>query len=218
MFYGTRLFRGIERKLHAKGYGIHSPFAFAFITGVIYADDTYYAFSDIPSVLERNALEEALTVNENNRLSFRVVRFFKPRSVLEIHSGYGVNSLFITAPDSRIHCVSVEESPEKRAVANQLQKEWGRSITTETALSSLKEEPYDLIFLDVGRGALPPLDALFRFSHGKTVWVIHGITGKTAKLFWKNIVNHEKVTVTFDRKQTGIAVLDPSYHKSNYFI
>ena len=37
----------LMRVRHRRGYGIHSPFAFGFVTGVVYEDGAYYGYEVI---------------------------------------------------------------------------------------------------------------------------------------------------------------------------
>jgi len=101
------LFRGWLRKKHARGYGIHSPFAFELITNVLNARYDYYAFYDIPKILSENGLE-GYANPAINHLSFRLVNYFNAKQILEINSANGVNTSYLTAPASDIRCLCVE--------------------------------------------------------------------------------------------------------------
>lgn len=47
----SNLFVWLARFRHRKGYGVHSPFAFRFITDVIYERSPYYAYSELDKAL-----------------------------------------------------------------------------------------------------------------------------------------------------------------------
>jgi hypothetical protein len=96
------------RQLQSRGYGVHSPFAFGLITGVIRCPHAFYAFSDI-----RKALPQPNAVTGFNHLSFRLVHHFQAENILEINPGNGINTRFLTAPSPRVRC-KTEASPGER--------------------------------------------------------------------------------------------------------
>ena len=53
---------------HRRGYGIHSPWAFALVTGVIYEKGEYYQYADLPK-------------DRDVRLLFRLANDFQPKTV-----------------------------------------------------------------------------------------------------------------------------------------
>lgn len=208
MFFDT-----IKRKLHAKGHDIHSPFAFRFITDVVYQKHAYYAFYDIENLLLEHQIE---SIERNfNRLSYRLVSFFKPEKVLEINSENGVNSLYITSPDKQIVCCCIEHDKENIAVAKKLQQHHKGNIRF-IEKPDLNEK-YDAVFIRLNAPA-PDLEQLFALSSEDAFWVLKGIKSGKNKQFWRKIVNDDRARVTFDMKDVGIVVLKKSYLKINYLI
>ena len=71
-----RFTRWISRWRHRRGYGVHSPWAFSWITQVIYNDMAYYAYADLQRRRRLPAADpEALagTLSEkDDRLLFRM--------------------------------------------------------------------------------------------------------------------------------------------------
>ena len=71
-----RFTRWISRWRHRRGYGVHSPWAFSWITQVIYNDMAYYAYADLQRRRRLPAADpESLagTLSEkDDRLLFRV--------------------------------------------------------------------------------------------------------------------------------------------------
>ena len=41
----------LKRFRHRRGYGVHSPFAFAFLTDVVYERNAYYAYHELDASL-----------------------------------------------------------------------------------------------------------------------------------------------------------------------
>lgn len=212
------LFRGWLRKKHTRGYGIHSPFAFELITNVLYARYDYYAFYDIPKILKENGLE-GYANPAINHLSFRLVNYFNAKQILEINSANGVNTCYLTAPASDIRCLCVENDSEQIAVARKLQAAWGRKSEIVSRIPLPDQQQYDAIFINLKEKKEDlSIETLLQLSHEKTFWVIYPLKSRWGKQFWRNIVNDERISITFDRKDAGIAFLRFAYHKMHYLV
>jgi hypothetical protein len=211
----------IQRKWHSKGFGIHSPFAFDLITNTICDKHPFYAFADIESKMIESGTDSIPAPTPFNKLVFRLVHRFKPGNVLEIHSGKGVNTLFILAPDKNIRCTCIETNEADIATAKKLM---GATDTERLAFAGKEEwlsaKKYDAICLHLPESetAYPSIEQLLYKSHEETFWVIDGIKKRNAKQFWKNIVNDERTRFTFDMKHSGIVSLKSSYHKLNFLV
>ncbi len=201
----------------SKGHGVHSPFAFDLITNVIHSPHSFYAFSDIYETVSRNDINPE-SITAFNYLSFRLVHYLQSRDILEIHSGTGINTLFLTAPSSHIRCRCVEEDGDKVAVAECLQKQAGRTWETVTSFSDCAGSRYDAIFIDLDGCRIPDIRTLMELSHHDTFWVFHPIKKGTGKQFWDKIVHDERARATFGLKDTGIAFLKPDFHKKHYLV
>lgn len=211
-------FPSLLRKRQSKGYGVHSPFAFDLITNVIYSNFSFYAFSDIPLLVSRSGIDPN-SISAFNRLSFRLIYYLKSKNILEINSGNGVNTLFLTAPSSQINCICVEDSSENIAVAKKLHNyTGGAQLSWQPDLSGIQPMKYDIIFINLHDDIFPEIDFLMNWSHANTCWVFHPIKNGKAKLFWTGIVNDERTRITFDTKDTGIVFLRPDYHKVHYLV
>jgi hypothetical protein len=57
-----------------------------------------------------------------------------------------------------------------------------------------------------------------RLSGPDTFWVVYPVNTPRSKQFWRNVVNDERVGITFDMKDIGIAFLRQTYSKLHYFI
>lgn len=212
------LCRGWLRKKHARGYGIHSPFAFDLINNVLYARYGYYAFHDIRKILSENGLEN-FAMPALNHLSFRLVHYFNAKHILEINAANGVNTCYLTAPASDIHCTCVEMDREKITVARKLQAASGRKCEIVSEIPLFLQQQYDAIFINLnGKKEVPSIETLLQLSHEKTFWVIYPLKSSVSKHFWRNIVHDERISITFDRKDAGIAFLRFSYHKMHYLV
>lgn len=217
--------RWFSRRRQSKGHGVHSPFAFGLITKVLRSSHGYYAFFDIPEML-RDCGVELGKVTSFNYLSFRLVHHFKAENILEINSGKGVNTLFLLAPSPQIHCTCVEKDPACLSAARSLHERLlftpSPGFSPPRFMGSLPpsshEKPYDAIFVNINEEAPPHVDTLWELGHENSFWVIHSIREKQGKQFWKKIVNDERINVTFDMKEIGIAFPWPSLTPADYLV
>lgn len=184
------LLNSIRRKIQSKGHGIHSPFAFEFITKIIYSDYDYYAFSDIKKLLaeaKREPYNERL-----HHLSYRLIQYFKPNRTLEINPENNINSLYIS-------------HSRKEMILHNLEKD------------ADNKQKYDAIFIYSINGETD-IDLLLSISEKNSFWLLSGINSGTGKHIWRKIVKDSRVQFTFDMKDIGIVVLREDFLKSHYLI
>lgn len=207
---------------HHRGHGIHSPFVFNLITKVIEEKTPYHIYDDIELILKGMPLKQN-ELNKTNKLLFKLVNYFGSKRVLEIGSGYGINSLCLTAPSKDIKCISIEYSEKKYSLATEIYKKWDRkiSLVSTTELPEITEKQ-DCIFIDLSNcNNLPPNlnQYLSRLSYNKTFIIIKGIrTNKRHQMLWKSIKDMESRTVALDLFNIGIVFFDTSLYRWNYKI
>ena len=215
-------FRWWLRWKQSRGHGVHSPFAFDLITNVISDQRNYYAFQDLPLLLD--AFDLARYVQPRfNQLSFRLINYFKAKRILEINATEGVNTCYVVAPSSAIRCTCVEREGDRvhAGTAKMLPEDVVSRCEYVTAMPPAGSEPYDAIFVNLKEheGLQEfPIDSLLQLSHENTFWVIHPISSRKNKQFWSAIVKDRRFTITFDRRKIGIAFLRPTYYKTHYWV
>lgn len=69
----------LARFRHRKGYGVHSPFAFRFITDVIYERHPYYAYTELDKALP---LSMRLRQRKGLHLLLRLANYLQPQTIL----------------------------------------------------------------------------------------------------------------------------------------
>ena len=72
-----RTLRWLRRFRHRRGYGIHSPFAFGFVTGVVYEAGAYYAYAPLAQKW-RGMLNGCPLRPKDLRLLLRLANFQHP--------------------------------------------------------------------------------------------------------------------------------------------
>lgn len=75
----TNPFVWLTRFRHRCGYGVHSPFAFRFITEVIYEQQPYYAYADLDKLLP---LGMRLRQRKGLHLLLRLANRLQPRTIV----------------------------------------------------------------------------------------------------------------------------------------
>lgn len=154
----------LRRTRTDKGFGVHSPFAFAFITKVLRDYKArYYAFPEIDSLCgktHRGALLDNLGFNNGDfdrqeaRMLFRILCHFNPQQVIEIGGGSEVSRVII-----------------ERAIPNADLRRWSRETLAKIDLDKscfiIVHYSVDINFTIV-RSYL--LDALDRHPEGVVIY------------------------------------------------
>ena len=219
----------LYRKLrYRKGFGVHSPFIYNLITKVIEEKTPYYIFDDIERF--RKGLPQRKEIQHKNygALLFRLVHFFKCRTILQIRAHSGILSLYLSMACKDCSCYALEENPElleaAKVFAGQQSLEnlhFMEGHYTEN-LNKLKNlvSPFDLIFVNQSGNpekTLQTIDLFKPFIGEKSILIIDGISeNKAMKELWKKIENHPQTSVTIDLFALGIVFFDKKLHKQHY--
>lgn len=208
------MFDHLKRVRTAKGFGVHSPFAFNFITNILFEKYSYYAYFDIPQYLSEKHIDAP--ISSIHQLSFRIVNFFHPKNVLIVgrKQDYAL-PLFVNAasPEARIICLTDQETNSKMSEICEGKIEFWHAF---------RFEQMDAIIVDMQ--LLPKaygisIENLLKISHNQTFWVIRHIDAdKESRRFWKEVQNDPRIALTFDMRQDGIVILNSSYYKLNYLV
>lgn len=213
---GARLLYKIR---HHKGHGIHSPFVFNFITKVIEEKTQYHAYEDVRNYLSHFP-DISFRENKTHRLLLKVVNYFNIKKIVELGSGTGINTLYMTVTASDIECLSVELSPEKYNKAQMLYNEWNRNILQSKEQFPLISEKKDCIFVDLKNYKVPHNELivyLISLVHKDSVIIIDGIrTNRKLQTLWRMLVQHDETIVSLDLFHIGILFFDKKYYKRNY--
>lgn len=97
-------FHRLKRAWRSRGFGIHSPFAFRFVTSVLRERGEYYAYAELRRIAHSGARFADLS------LLFRLVCFFEP-SVFGVYGDFGVQPRKTVAlADSRVRIMDMNGS------------------------------------------------------------------------------------------------------------
>ena len=215
----NNLFRFIHRKRHAAGFGVHSPFAFNLILDIINTPHSYYIYNDNKRKLDRAGLDNNETKLKYAELLFRLMNRFNAKDILEIGSGLGINTLYISAHSKQTSVICVEQEEEKAKTAHSLLTNKLENIIFANVLPT-KENSFDVIVWDLKEYPLKDDETLRTIcstlkSDGFIV-VNHINKGKQNKAVWQKIMKHDALTMSFDLEAIGIGFFKPSLPKLNY--
>ena len=211
-------FRLIQRIRHAYGFSVHSPFAFDLILNTIHTPHSYYIYEDNKREIDRAGLMKAADF-KYAELLFRLTNRFNTKDILEIGSGYGINTLYIKAHSKQtmVHCV--EKDDEKLKIAQQLLVNKMRNIVFIDLLHN-ENKKFDAIIWDLNIYPTQLEETLSliqdRIKEDGFI-ILKGINkSKKNKQLWGKACELNKLTMSFDLGSIGIGFFRPSLPKTNY--
>ena len=193
MNFYFRPLRWLRRFRKRCGYNIHSPFAFNFVTGVIYEAGRFYAYSALESqgvnVPKRARLKD-------DRLVFRVVNFAEPKRIVAVGSD---------AEAFRHTCDYI------RAARN-------CPLCVNPRIDELKATPPDFLYTDC-EDWKAHVDHFLPHIHDRSALLIKGIYRSKASLqAWKQLIAQPEVRVSFDLYDFGICFFEKRLNKEHFVI
>lgn len=197
----NKVWRPIVRLLrfrHRCGYGIHSPFAWAKVTGVIYERDLYYAYAPLLTAHPMGGgRHDGMTLGDL-RLLFRLSNDTHPRrGHIVIRKGLAAPAAYLKSG-----CKSCQ---------------WTTADSAKPTLPAA--ETLDFVYLDAPE-VWPALaqQAVEQLSDGGAL-VIRGIHRKAAdRAAWRRLQAQQQVRVTFDLYEFGLVYVEQRLNKEDYLI
>ena len=189
-----RPLRWLRRFRKRRGYGIHSPAAFQFVTGVIYEKGTYYAYARLHS--ERQQLRPS-TREKDDRLLFRLVNFHHPRAIVAYGEGrnFDMACRYIkTACSCPLHRLS----PQSKA-----------PIRTADA---------DCYYFDAPSWAERLPELLDLLNDGTFVVVRNPHANNSSAEAWRTLCADKRVRQSFDLHDFGICQCEARLNKEHFVI
>lgn len=187
-----RCLHWVIRFRHRCGYGIHSPFAFGFVTGVVYECGEYYAYAEL-NKRYTEATHKHLRCKDY-RLMFRVINFQRPKGCLIC--GLESDDLalrFLRAGSRHTHYVTLHanETPDAEsvdmAVVNGMQ-----GVAAEKLMQRLR--PGGLL-------------------------VVVGLKNAADRRAWKKLIaSVPQAQVSFDLRDFGFVFYRPELQREHYVI
>ncbi|MEG1866118.1 MAG: hypothetical protein RR331_04515 [Bacteroides sp.] len=199
-----RPFIWLSRFRHRCGYGVHSPFAFELITGLIYEKTPYYAYSLLAKEQKKLSPLRGRGWNSEskkmNRLLFRLVNRRQPDTIVDA-GVLSASSLYLQAGRAEANYVFASDLSE---------------LFLETGA------PVDFLYLHHENN--PALAAaVYHICAARTspqsLFVVRGIhASRPMRAFWKQLQADERVGVTFDLYDFGLLFFDRTKIKQHYIV
>lgn len=184
-----RCWTWLRRIRHRRGYGIHSPFAFALVTGVIYERGAYYAYE----ALRRERRRRRVRGDErDDRLLLRLANDFQPRRAL----------LWTTADDMA----------PAYLLAGCRQGAYRRVRRTEDLTAC------DFFYIDDADRLPDVLPALLPLLEERALVVVRRLRKKRVRTAWRRFTSDARIRVTFDLCDIGLAYTERRLNKQDYTI
>ena len=251
----------IKFLFHSKNeHGLHSPFVFDLVTKCFY-DATKYQEYEVLKSYRKSLLENKNTIEvtdfgagsrvfksnvreiskiaqtagitpKNAELLFRIVRYFQPKSILEIGTSLGLATSALSLGNEKSKIITLEGCPNTQKQAQiQLQGQNSNFQNVEfvnTEFSSyfkvIHPSPitHHLIYFDGNHSKKATLDyfeALLPTISNDSVWIFDDIHWSAdMEEAWEIIKNHPKVSVTIDTFQWGIVFFRIEQEKEHFII
>ena len=187
-----RVLNWLHRFRKRCGYGIHSPYAFAFVTGVVYEKGNYYAYEQLARELSASCWRE-----KDIRLLFRVANFSEARS-----------ALLVGACLPEVVAAFRAARPQSKVVE-----------TDDADLVAFKDEKFDFCYVSSTQLSEQIACQLPSLATPCAVMVLQGIhLSRKTKAAWQVLQSNRRVRVTFDLYDFGIACFEPRLNKENFTI
>ncbi len=133
---------------HRKGFDIHSPFLYHFVSEILYGNKYFYAYDQIAELrYDLLDCDEEISVKDfgagsnimkSNRrrikdiakhsaisekfgeMLFRLIEHYKPQTILELGTSLGIGTLYLATPSEKATVYTIEGCPEtaKKAIQN----------------------------------------------------------------------------------------------------
>ena len=159
----ARCWRWLCRWRHRRGYGVHSPYAFHFITDVVYESSAYYAYAPLHRRLTAAnwyamRYDTLCGLSEKDiRLLFRLVNFCQPSCFLF----HGASEVLAYLPSEVPTRVFIYEDKAHRCLSSlpsifpfgsmMVVRGIHRNAAAETAWKTLKQRAEVTLTFDLGR-------------------------------------------------------------------
>lgn len=246
---------------HSKNeHGVHSPFVFDLVTKCFYDNTKYSEYETLKSyrkslLANKNTIEvtdfgagsrvfksntreiskiaqTAGITPKNAELLFRIVRYFQPKSVLEIGTSLGLATSALSLANENTKIITLEGCPNTMATAKKMFQVSSFKFPNNTVdfvntefnlfFENLKPQIFDLVYFDGNHSKKATLDyfeALLPTISNDSVWIFDDIHWSAdMEDAWEIIKNHPKVSVTIDTFQWGIVFFRTEQEKEHFII
>jgi len=242
---------------NGKGHGVHSPFVFDFIIHVLNDKSEYEIYKRIEPLREK-LLQNNSTIDVEDfgagsavipfntrkvsaiarsslknkkfaKLLYRIVKYYKPQSVIELGTSFGITTCYIANGNKNANVNTFEGSKEIAKIARQnfaianLENinliEGNFQDTFSNALQNITN--VDLAFIDGNHRRDATIDyflSLLKKSTSTSIFIFDDIHWSAEmEEAWKLIQEHDSVTLTIDLFFIGLIFFNPDFKVKQHF-
>lgn len=243
---------------HKYGHGIHSPLIYALITNVLNDNYKYLVYDEVEKIRrmmyrsentvssgffgagsrrfspEKRKIKDIArysSVNKKSgRLLFRMVKYYKPETVLELGTSVGISTLYMAKGSDKTNIISIEANKELVEIARINIKSTGLqnieliNDSFENVLPGIisKLNENILVFIDGNHekeATLNYFSQLTEISANNLIIILDDINWSDGmREAWNEIKSHPASKATVDLFFTGIVYLNKGLQKQNYII
>lgn len=242
---------------NGEGHATHSPFVYEFITQVMNDKREFDCFQYIESIRKELISNDAeisvpdfgagsrleldkkrrvsiiakssLKQKKFSRLLFRIVHFYKPETILELGTSFGITTSYFAFANPSAKIITMEGAPAIAYIAkqnfNQLQLSNIKVVEgnfDDTFFSVIRQfSTISFAFIDGNHRKEPTLDyfnQLIKLSAQSTILIFDDIHwSKEMEAAWNEIKQHSAVTLTIDLFFIGIVFLRTEQKTKEHF-
>ncbi len=185
----------VRRFRNRNGYGIHSPFAYDFVKGVVYEQARYYAYKELKSRRRKRTLAQRGLTSKGDKLMFRVANYCHPHSVVLVGAKSALTAEYIAAGSSNAE-VSIYPLPEQ-----------------------MPSRGLEFVFAAQDSDILTVFHITAQCASETTFFAAAGIhDSRESESRWNEICADARAIVTFDLYEVGFVFFNPNLNKQNYIV
>ncbi|MFI3239144.1 MAG: hypothetical protein R3Y22_00930 [Bacteroidales bacterium] len=236
----TRYSSALKRYHRSNGHGIHSPFAFHFVTSVLRERTPYYAYKDIEGYM--NMVKGRNTFNRRHfrevkmisfkcaKIIFRLINHFQPSNIFQISGNYGIITKSIMYANSQVGIYTYEATFSKYELAGYLKHgiNSSNSISQSASLKNLydnyveatgAENPHFIVINDIRyeREFNITTTIIKNTINSNGVIIMRNLhTSTMGKALWDNAKTELVNGMTFTNGKMGIIISNPKLPREDF--
>ncbi len=219
----------LRRFRHRRGYGVHSPFAFNFITYVINNKTSYYAYEELAAlnkVYRKNSTKDPrLAAAKKDKFLFRLVNYAQPANLIAIGPGL---ALLYMAKAKQTPYYAIESTTEQLKSREAFLKKhiprlhWytGNVLQLAQQLATGLQETGLLHYAlaQPEEHSQKILEIFLAKASPKSIFVLENIHLPEHQHIWEWLKKDARTGISFDLYHTGVLFFDKSKLKQHYIV
>jgi predicted O-methyltransferase YrrM len=178
----------------------------------------------------KEIVKNATTPPKQSRLFYRIIKHFDFKNIIELGSSVGINTLYMAAANNKAQVYTLEGCPHTACIANEVFNRFKNlnihliEGNIDCVLPNLvkKLPSIDFVYFDANHtyeATMNYFEICLSKVHENTIFVfddIHWSSGMEKA--WEEIKSHDKVKLTVDLFDSGMAIFKPLFVKQHYVL